>query len=49
MLANGCFVTDANHRFDDPGKTIRGKASDEGPEHIGDNAWLCAHSSSRAA
>ena len=22
MLANGCFVTDANHRFDDPDKPV---------------------------
>ncbi len=27
MFANGCFVTDAAHRFDDPDKPVPGRAS----------------------
>jgi hypothetical protein len=27
MFANGCFVTDGNHRFDDPDSPSRGRAS----------------------
>ncbi len=44
MLANGCFVTDANHRFDDPDTPItwQGFAS-KGPTKIGDNVWLGAN------
>lgn len=44
MLANGCFVTDANHRFDDPEQPItwQGFAS-KGPTRIGDNVWLGAN------
>jgi acetyltransferase-like isoleucine patch superfamily enzyme len=44
MLANGCFVTDANHRFDDPGTPITWQGFDsKGPTRIGDNVWLGAH------
>ena len=44
MLANGCFVTDANHRFDDPGKPITWQGfSSKGPTRIGDNVWLGAN------
>lgn len=41
MLANGCFVGDAAHRFDDPDMPItwQGFAS-KGPVVIGDNCWL---------
>ncbi|HUA12459.1 MAG TPA: acyltransferase [Solirubrobacteraceae bacterium] len=44
MLANGCFVSDADHRFDDPGVPVpwqgfRGR----GATRIGDNCWLGAH------
>ena len=44
MLANGCFVTDANHRFDDPAKPVpwQGFAS-KGPTRLGDNVWLGAN------
>jgi acetyltransferase-like isoleucine patch superfamily enzyme len=44
MLANGCFVTDANHRFDDPDRpvTYQGFTS-KGPTRIGDNVWCGAH------
>ena len=27
MFANGCFITDGNHRFDDPTGPSRGRAS----------------------
>jgi acetyltransferase-like isoleucine patch superfamily enzyme len=44
MLANGCFVTDANHRFDDPGTPVPWQGFDsKGPTRIGDNVWLGAH------
>ncbi len=44
MLANGCFVTDANHRFDDPTKPITWQGFDgKGPTRIGDNCWLGAN------
>jgi acetyltransferase-like isoleucine patch superfamily enzyme len=41
MLANGCFVSDASHRFDDQVQPItwQGFAS-KGPTRIGDNCWL---------
>jgi acetyltransferase-like isoleucine patch superfamily enzyme len=41
MLANGCFVSDANHRFDDPHKPITWQGFEsKGPTRIGDNCWL---------
>ncbi len=44
MLANGCFVTDANHRFDDPVKPVPWQGfTSKGPTRIGDNVWLGAH------
>jgi len=44
MLANGCFVTDANHRFDDPDTPITWQGfSSKGPTRIGDNVWLGAN------
>jgi acetyltransferase-like isoleucine patch superfamily enzyme len=44
MFANGCFVTDANHRFDDPDKPITWQGFDsKGPTRIGDNVWCGAH------
>jgi acetyltransferase-like isoleucine patch superfamily enzyme len=43
MLANGCFVSDANHRFDDPNKPITWQGFDsKGPTRIGENCWLGA-------
>ncbi len=40
MLANGCFVTDANHRFDDPERPVPWQGfTTKGPTRIGDNAW----------
>jgi len=44
MLANGCFVTDANHRFDDPDRPVPWQGFDSrGPTRIGDNVWLGAN------
>ncbi|MHB8532634.1 MAG: acyltransferase [Solirubrobacteraceae bacterium] len=44
MLANGCFVTDANHRFSDPRQPITWQGFDsKGPTRIGANCWLGAN------
>jgi acetyltransferase-like isoleucine patch superfamily enzyme len=44
MLANGCFVSDASHRFDDPGRPITWQGFEsKGPTRIGDNCWLGAN------
>jgi acetyltransferase-like isoleucine patch superfamily enzyme len=44
MLANGCFVSDANHRFDDPTRPVPWQGfTSKGPTRIGDNVWLGAN------
>src|SRR5213596_3091191 len=44
MLANGCFVTDGNHRFDDPGQPVPWQGfTTKGPTRIGDNVWCGAN------
>src|ERR1700709_66060 len=44
MFANGCFVTDGNHRFDDPDKPVPWQGfTTKGPTAIGDNVWGGAH------
>ncbi|GAA0591212.1 acyltransferase [Kribbella sandramycini] len=44
MLANGCFVTDSNHRFDDPDRPVPWQGfTSKGPTRIGDNVWLGAN------
>ena len=44
MFANGCFVTDANHRVDDPDKPITWQGfTSKGPTRIGDNVWFGAN------
>jgi acetyltransferase-like isoleucine patch superfamily enzyme len=44
MLANGCFVSDASHRFDDPEKPITWQGfTSKGPTKIGANCWLGAN------
>lgn len=44
MLANGCVVTDANHRFDDPSRPVPWQGfTSRGPTRIGDNVWLGAN------
>lgn len=44
MFANGCFVTDGNHRFDDPVTPVPWQGfTTKGPTRIGDNVWCGAH------
>ena len=44
MFANGCFVTDGNHRFDDPDKPVTWQGfTSKGPTRIGDNVWCGAN------
>jgi acetyltransferase-like isoleucine patch superfamily enzyme len=44
MFANGCFVTDANHRFDDLQRPVPWQGfTSKGPTRIGDNVWCGAH------
>jgi acetyltransferase-like isoleucine patch superfamily enzyme len=44
MLANGCFVSDASHRFDDPELPVTWQGfTSKGPTRIGDNVWCGAH------
>jgi acetyltransferase-like isoleucine patch superfamily enzyme len=41
MFANGCFVGDAEHRFDDPEKPITWQGfTSKGPVEIGSNCWF---------
>ena len=44
MLANGCFVSDAAHRYEDPDRPVpwQGFVS-QGPTRIGANCWLGAN------
>jgi acetyltransferase-like isoleucine patch superfamily enzyme len=44
MFANGCFVTDASHRFDDPAQPVTWQGfTSKGPTRVGDNVWCGAH------
>ena len=44
MLANGCFVTDSSHRFDDPDRPVPWQGfTTEGPTRLGDNVWCGVH------
>ena len=44
MFANGCFVTDASHRFDDPDKPVTWQGfTSKGPTRVGNNVWCGAH------
>jgi acetyltransferase-like isoleucine patch superfamily enzyme len=41
MLANGCFVGDAEHRFDDPDMPVTWQGfTSKGPVRIGANCWF---------
>jgi acetyltransferase-like isoleucine patch superfamily enzyme len=41
MLANGCFVGDGEHRFDDPETPITWQGfTSKGPVKIGSNCWF---------
>ena len=44
MAANGCMITDGNHRFDDPTKPVTWQGFDsKGPTRLGSNVWLGAN------
>jgi len=44
MLANGCLVTDADHRFDDPDRPVPWQGfTGKGPTRLGDNVWCGAN------
>ncbi|MFZ2051935.1 MAG: acyltransferase [Solirubrobacteraceae bacterium] len=44
MLANGCFISDSSHRFEDPVQPITWQGfQSKGPTRIGDNCWLGAN------
>ncbi len=44
MFANGCFVTDGNHRFDDPDRPVPWQGfSSKGPTRVEDNVWCGAN------
>jgi acetyltransferase-like isoleucine patch superfamily enzyme len=44
MFANGCFVTDGSHRFDDPHRPITWQGfTSKGPTRVGDNVWCGAN------
>ena len=44
MFANGCFVTDASHRFEDPDRPVPWQGfTTKGPTRIGDNVWCGAN------
>jgi acetyltransferase-like isoleucine patch superfamily enzyme len=44
MLANGCVVTDADHRFEDPDRPVPWQGfTSKGATTVGDNVWCGAH------
>jgi acetyltransferase-like isoleucine patch superfamily enzyme len=44
MFANGCFITDSDHRFDDPDRPVPWQGfTTQGPTRVGDNVWCGAH------
>ena len=44
MFANHCFITDANHRFDDPDRPVPWQGfTSKGPTRVGDNVWCGAN------
>jgi acetyltransferase-like isoleucine patch superfamily enzyme len=44
MFANGCFISDGGHRFDDPDKPVPWQGfTSKGPTRIGDNVWCGAN------
>ena len=44
MFANGCFVGDASHRFDDPDLPVTWQGfRPDGPVRIGSNCWFGVH------
>jgi acetyltransferase-like isoleucine patch superfamily enzyme len=44
MFANGCFITDADHRFDDLHRPVTWQGfTSKGPTRVGDNVWCGAN------
>ncbi len=44
MLANGCFVSDGAHRFDDPDRPVPWQGfTTKGPTRLGENVWCGAN------
>jgi acetyltransferase-like isoleucine patch superfamily enzyme len=44
MFANGCFITDSDHRFDDSIKPVPWQGfTSKGPTRVGDNVWCGAN------
>jgi len=44
MFANGCVITDANHRYDDREQPVPWQGfTSKGPTRIGDNVWCGAN------
>jgi acetyltransferase-like isoleucine patch superfamily enzyme len=44
MFANGCFITDGSHRFDDPEQPVPWQGfTTKGPTRVGDNVWCGAN------
>jgi acetyltransferase-like isoleucine patch superfamily enzyme len=44
MFANGCFIGDADHRYDDPDKPVTWQGFEpKGPVRIGSNCWFGAN------
>ncbi len=44
MFANGCFITDSSHRFDDPHLPVPWQGfTSKGPTRLGDNVWCGAN------
>ncbi|MBV9467229.1 MAG: acyltransferase [Solirubrobacterales bacterium] len=44
MFANGCFISDASHRFDDPRRPVPWQGfTSKGPTRVGDNVWCGAN------
>jgi acetyltransferase-like isoleucine patch superfamily enzyme len=44
MFANGCFVTDGSHRFDDPETPVPWQGfTSKGPTRVGDSVWCGAN------
>jgi acetyltransferase-like isoleucine patch superfamily enzyme len=44
MFANGCVITDADHRYDDAERPVPWQGfTSEGPTRIGDNVWCGAN------
>ena len=44
MFANGCFISDGSHRFDDPDRPVPWQGfTTKGPTRIGDNTWCGAN------